>query len=507
MNNSIKATLALDSGYVISKIDERIYGSFAEHLGRCIYGGLYEPGHPEADEDGFRKDVLALVKELGVPIVRYPGGNFVSGYRWEDGVGPPERRPKRLDLAWRTLEPNTFGVNEFMRWCKKAGAAPMMAMNLGTRGLESALDLLEYCNHPAGTHLSDLRISHGAKEPHNIKVWCLGNEMDGPWQVGRKTAAEYGRLAAETGKAMKIFDPTLELVACGSSFAEMPTYPDWELEILEHTYEYADYISLHQYFTNYEDDAKNFLASTLKLDTFIKTVDSVCNTVKAKKRGKKDIYISFDEWNVWFHSREADDESMAREPWTVAPPLLEDVYTLEDALVAGSILLTFLKHADRVKMACLAQLVNVIAPIMTKTGGGVCRQTIFYPFLHASLYGRGVSLEVVAKSPKYDSADFTDVPYLQSAATWDEAKAELTVFALNRSLDSAMELSCDLQGFEGYRPTEHIVLCGDDLKAVNTIDAPNRVKPERRPAPKIDSGKLSVLLDKASWNVIRFSKN
>ena len=501
----LKACLHLDKDYTIGRIDERIYGSFAEHLGRCIYGGLYEPGHATADEDGFRGDVLALVRELNVPIVRYPGGNFVSGYRWEDGVGAVELRPKRLDLAWRTTEPNTFGTNEFMRWCKKAGTAPMMAVNLGTRGLESAMDLLEYCNHPGGSYLSDLRISHGANAPHNIKVWCLGNEMDGPWQIGHKTAAEYGRVASETGKAMKLFDPSLELVACGSSYTEMPTYPGWELEVLEHTYDVVDYISLHQYFTNYEDDAANFLASTLKLDTFIQTVDSVCNTVKAKKRGKKDIYISFDEWNVWFHSHKSDDESMARQPWMAAPSLLEDIYTLEDALVAGSVLLTFLAHSDRVKMACLAQLVNVIAPIMTRTGGGVCRQTIFYPFLHASLYGRGMSLQVKQRSPKYDSQDYTDVPYLQSAATLDEEKGALTIFALNRSLDSFMTLDCDLQSFEGYRPVEHIVLSGGDLKAVNTVDQPDRVVPVQKTVPAMDGGKLCVVLEPASWNVIRLN--
>lgn len=502
----LKATMVLDSGYKISAIDERIYGSFVEHLGRCVYGGIYEPGHPTADADGFRQDVLDLVKELQVPIVRYPGGNFVSGYRWEDGVGPVQDRPKRLDLAWRTLEPNTVGVNEFMKWAKKADTAPMMAVNLGTRGIEAAMDLLEYCNHPSGTYLSDLRISHGSKQPHDIKVWCLGNEMDGPWQVGHKTASEYGRLAYETGKAMKLFDPTLELVSCGSSFTEMPTYPAWEMETLEHTYEVADYISLHQYFTNYEDDAANFLASTLKLDTFIKTVDSVCNTVKAKKRGTKDIYISFDEWNVWFHSRKADDDSMANKPWTFAPPLLEDIYTLEDALVVGSILITFLRHADRVKMACLAQLVNVIAPIMTQTGGGICRQTIFYPFLHASLYGRGVSLHPVVQSPRYDSKDYTDVPYLDSAATWDESKGELTIFAVNRSLDGDLELECALQGFEGYQVTEHIVLAGSDLKAANTVAKPEVVRPSTAAVPAVNGGKLAVRLGKASWNVIRLAK-
>lgn len=500
------ASMVLDKDYVISKIDERIYGSFVEHLGRGVYGGIFEPGHATADSDGFRGDVAELVRELRVPIVRYPGGNFVSGYRWEDGVGPAEHRPRRLDLAWRTMEPNTVGVNEFASWCKKVGTDPMMAVNLGTRGIESAMDLLEYCNHPGGSYLSDLRKSHGAAEPHNIKVWCLGNEMDGDWQVGHKTAREYGRLAHETGKAMKLFDPALELVSCGSSFTEMPTYPSWELETLEHTYDVADYISLHQYFTNYEGDTANFLASTLKLDTFIQTVISVCNAVKARKRGKKDIHISFDEWNVWFHSKKADDESMANCPWTFAPPLLEDIYTLEDALVVGSILITFLRHADRVKMASLAQLVNVIAPIMTETGGGCCRQTIFYPYLHASLYGRGTALNPVIRSPKYDSREYTDVPYLDSAAVWNEETGEVTIFAINRHLQESMQLECSLQGFEEYRALEHIVLTGNDMLAVNTVAKPDTVKPAAAALPEMDGGKLCASLPKSSWNVIRLKK-
>ncbi|HHY83713.1 MAG TPA: alpha-N-arabinofuranosidase [Clostridiales bacterium] len=500
------ASLVLDVDSKISKVDERIYGSFIEHLGRAVYGGLYEPGHPTADEEGFRGDVIELVKELRVSIVRYPGGNFVSGYRWEDGVGPVEQRRKRLDLAWRTLEPNIFGTNEFVSWCKKANTRPMMAVNLGTRGIQEALDLLEYCNHPGGSYLSDLRISHGVKEPHNIKVWCLGNEMDGPWQIGHKTAQEYGRLAAETGKAMKMFDPTLELVSCGSSSPGMPTFPAWERETLEHTYDVADYISLHQYFNNNDDDTPNFLASTLKLNQFIETVSSVCNYVKAKKRGKKDIYISFDEWNVWFHSTKSDNEKMANEPWSIAPPLLEDIYTLEDALVVGSILITFLQHADRVKMACLAQLVNVIAPIFTETGGGICRQTIYYPYLHASVYGRGISLHTIEESPKYDSKDFTDVPYMQTAAVWNEEKEELTIFALNRSLDTALNLSCTLKGFEGYKPFESITLAGPDLKAVNTVREPDNVKPVSTALPAVDNGMFSAILEPASWNVIRLKK-
>ena len=503
----IKAGLTLDRDYRIGEVDERLYGSFVEHLGRCVYGGIYEPGHPKSDAEGFRDDVADMVKELSVPIIRYPGGNFVSGYKWEDGIGPRESRPKRLDLAWRTTEPNAVGVNDFIRWCKKVNAKPMMAINLGTRGIESAMNLLEYCNHPGGSYWSDLRVSHGEKAPHDIRVWCLGNELDGPWQIGHKTAREYGRLASETGKAMKMFDPSLELVSCGSSNTSMPTFPSWEAETLEHTYDVADYISLHQYFENYNGDTLNFLAKTMEMDRFINVVASICDAVKAKKRGKKDIYISFDEWNVWFHTRQSDRVKMAGEPWSVAPPLLEDVYTMEDALVTGCALITLIKHADRVKMACLAQLVNVIAPIMTENGGSAFRQTIFYPFLHASRYGRGCSLHLKVESPSYDSKDFTDVPYLESAAVWNEENDELTIFAVNRSLSDPMELECALKGFGNYRMTEHIAMSSDDLLLTNTITNPDRVTPSTNSGGNVDRGVLRVMLNQASWNVLRLKKS
>ena len=218
------AKITIDPNFRIGEVDPRLYGSFIEHLGRAVYGGIYEPEHPTADDMGFRQDVLDLVRELGVPIIRYPGGNFVSGYDWEDGVGPVEERPRRLDLAWKTVETNRVGTNEFAAWAKRAGAEPMIAVNLGTRGTDAARNLVEYCNHPGGSYWSDLRRSHGAEEPHAVGVWCLGNEMDGPWQIGHKTAAEYGRLAVETAKAMKWVDPSIELVACGSSKAAMPTF-------------------------------------------------------------------------------------------------------------------------------------------------------------------------------------------------------------------------------------------------------------------------------------------
>ena len=393
------ARIILDPDFRIGTIDPRLYGSFVEHLGRCVYGGIYEPGHPTADDQGFRQDVLDLVRELGVPFVRYPGGNFLSGYNWEDGVGPVEDRPTRLDLAWRTTEPNLIGTNEFAEWAKRAGAEVNLAVNLGTRGVDAARNLIEYCNRPGGGYWSDLRRSHGVADPHKIKTWCLGNEMDGPWQIGQKTAGEYGRLASQTAHAMRLVDPSIELVACGSSNSQMPTFPEWEATVLDHAYGLVDYISLHIYYRYEYDDLGTFLAQSLDMDAFIETVIATCDFVQAKKRTRKQINLSFDEWNVWYHHRQHDREIMASDPWQVAPPLTEDIYTHADALLVGSMLISLLRHADRVKIACLAQLVNVIAPIMTETGGPAWRQTIFYPFLHASRFGQGEVLDLQVRSP------------------------------------------------------------------------------------------------------------
>ncbi|MCR2807962.1 arabinosylfuranosidase ArfA [Paenibacillus soyae] len=496
-----QAKMTIDKDFVIGEVDERIYGSFIEHLGRAVYGGIYETDHPTADEQGFRGDVLSLVKELQVPIVRYPGGNFVSGYNWEDGVGPVDKRPRRLELAWRTVEPNWIGFNEFMDWCRKAGTDAMMAVNLGTRGIDDARNLIEYSNHPSGSYWSDLRRSHGYEKPHNVKTWCLGNEMDGPWQIGNKTSVEYGRLANEAGKAMKWVDPSIELVACGSSARTMPTFPDWEATVLDLTYDTADYISIHQYYGNPKKDTPNFLAQSVGMDSFINTVIATCDYVQAKKRSKKQMLLSFDEWNVWFHSNEQDRKL---EPWTIAPPQLEDVYTHEDALVVGCMLISLLKRADRVKMACLAQLVNVIAPIMTRNGGPAWKQTIFYPFLHASVYGRGKVLVPLVKSPKYDSSEYTDVPYLEAIAVYREEQEEVTIFAVNRHTDEALPLDIDLRSFGAGSIVEHVVLEHEDLKATNTEEFPDRVKPHSAGnAVWSDNGHIEATLAKASWNVIR----
>ncbi|EQB38071.1 MULTISPECIES: arabinosylfuranosidase ArfA [Virgibacillus] len=499
MSNVRKAKMVLDKSYIIAQVDNRIYGSFIEHLGRAVYGGIYEPNHPEADKHGFRKDVMELVKGLQVPIIRYPGGNMVSGYNWEDGVGPKEDRPRRLELAWQTIETNQFGLNEFVEWSKKVNAEVMMAVNLGTRGMDAARNLIEYTNHPGGTYWSEQRKSHGYKNPHAIKTWCLGNEMDGPWQIGQKTPYEYGRIAKETGKVMKLVDPDIELVACGSSNTSMPSFPEYEATTLDIAYEEIDYISLHQYYGNNSNDTANYLAKSLDMDHFIHTVTSTCDYIKAKHRSKKTIHLSFDEWNVWYHSREQDKKI---NHWQIAPPQLEDVYNFEDALLVGSMLITFLNHADRVKMACMAQLVNVIAPIMTENNGRAWKQTIYYPYMYTSKYGRGHSIKPILSSPRYDSKDFTDVPYIDSAAVFNEEKEELVIFIVNKNVHDSIYLSTDIRSFEGYAVVEHVVLEHENLKAVNTSTG-EEVRPHKSGASILNDGLLETRLTKASWNMIR----
>ena len=498
-----KAKLILDRDYVIGAVDPRIYGSFAEHLGRCIYGGLYEPDHPEADSDGFRTDVLRLVRDLGVSVVRYPGGNFVSGFNWEDSIGPKEDRPHRLDLAWFTTETNEFGLHEYIKWCRAAGVQPMYSVNLGTRGPDAARSLVEYANHPGGTYWSDLRRKNGSEKPFDIRLWCLGNEMDGNWQIGHKTAQEYGRVASETGKLMKWVDPGIELVVCGSSASDMPTFVEWETTVLDACYDTVDYISLHRYYGNPTGDTPGFLARTMDMDAFIKTVASVCDAVKGKKHSTKTVNLSFDEWNVWYHSGDQDKEILEQSKWGKALPLLEDVYNFEDALLAGSMLMTLIRNADRVKIACLAQLVNVIAPIMTENGKQAWAQTIFYPFLHASRFGRGVSLLPVVETPVYDCADYQNVPYLDIAAVRNE-DGSLAVFCVNRSETDDFSLELDFRAFGDLALKGHTVLHHPDVHAVNTADCPDNVIPKEGPGGTLTDGKGSVTIPALSWNVILF---
>ena len=488
------AKITIDLKDSIGKVDPRLFGSFIEHLGRAVYGGIYEPGHETADDMGFRQDVMELVKQLNVPIVRYPGGNFVSGYNWEDGIGDHSKRPRKLELAWNSIETNEVGIDEFQEWAKRAGTEIMMTVNLGTRGADAARNLVEYCNLRTDTYYAGLRKKNGFEEPFNIKIWCLGNEMDGDWQIGHKTPQEYARLACETAKLMKLTDPTIELVACGSSGPLMPTFGEWERAVLRECYDLVDYISLHSYYGNSDQNTAEFLASSVDMEKFIKEAVRICDEIKAEKKSEKDIMLSFDEWNVWFHSNEQDKKI---EHWQIAPPLLEDIYNVEDALVVGCLLITLLRNCDRVRVACLAQLVNVIAPIMTETGGRSWVQTIFYPFLHCSVHGRGIVLHTKCECDTYQTATKSDVPYLECIAVYNDSSDTITLFAVNRSPDKTYHL--ELSGFDGYSLQSHTVLTGSDIKQCNTADDPKAVIPYTTDDPKT--------LSPYSWNMLIFSRS
>ncbi|GIJ49303.1 alpha-N-arabinofuranosidase [Virgisporangium aliadipatigenens] len=497
------ARVSIDPAFAIGDVDRRLFGSFVEHMGRCVYGGVFEPGHPEADPSGLRGDVLALTRELGVSVVRYPGGNFVSGYRWEDGVGPVGDRPRRLDLAWKSIETNAFGLDEFMRWARAARVEPMLAVNLGTRGVQEACDLLEYANHPGGGHFSDLRRKHGVEQPYGVRLWCLGNELDGPWQVGHKTAEEYGRLAAETAKAMKLVDPSVSLVACGSSNRGMPTFAAWEATVLEHTYDHVDYISAHTYYDPSDGDRASMLASAVDMDAFIREVVATADHVAAKQRQRRRLKISFDEWNVWYQARLQHD--LDRRGWEEAPALIEDTYTALDAVVVGDLLVTLLRHADRVGIACQAQLANVIAPIRTITGGPAWRQSIFHPFALTARHATGTVLRTEPTGPTHETTRHGEVSTVDTVATYDSDSGALALFAVNRG-DSDLVLDVDLRGLPGLAGVAHTTLdAGAAPDAANTADAPERVVPRHVGVPALDAGRARILLPAASWNLIRFA--
>lgn len=493
-----KATTIISKDFIIGKTDDRLFGSFVEHMGSVVYNGIYEPDHTTADEDGFRQDVLGLVKELDLSVIRYPGGNFTSGYNWEDGIGPKAERPLKLDLAWRQIEPNSFGLDEFMRWTRKVGADTIMTVNLGTRGIDEARNMIEYCNFPGGSKYSDLRRSHGVADPYKIQTWCLGNELDGEWQIARKTADEYGRLACETAKAMKWVDPSIELVAVGSSARHMPTFPEWDRTVMMHTYEHADYLSLHHYIGKKENDTPTFLAMPMEMEQQIKDVIATCDYVQSVKRSSKVMKLSFDEWNVW---REPDVEYT---PWQTGSPFDWVKFHMEDALVFGSAMMTILRYADRIDIACQSLLVNTIPMILTEKGGAAWRNPTFYPFQHISRYGRGEVLRLVTDSPKYDTSLYTDVAIIDSVAVFNKVKGELTVFAVNRGEEPIL-YKLDMRDFEGVRFMEHIVMSHERLNAFNSSDNPLEVKPRTGGQTSLDGGKVESVIVPYSWNVIRFN--
>jgi alpha-L-arabinofuranosidase len=496
----------LDTRRTIAPIERNLFGSFLEHLGRAIYEGIYDPGSKLSDANGFRKDVLEDIRRLGVPIIRYPGGNFVSGYNWLDGIGPKQDRPRVLDKAWNSVNTNQFGTDEFMMWCKAVGTQPLMGLNLGTGTAEQAAALLEYCNVEKGTRWSDLRRKNGIADPYKVKHWCLGNEMDGPWQIGHMTATEYGMKAADAARQMRYVDPdpSLQLVACGSSGPLMPTYLDWDREVLEQCYQYVDALSLHRYVGNSQEDtggdSSKYMAINLTMDRQIAETVAVCDLVRGRRHSPKRLWLSFDEWNVWYRARGGEADNGHEQE---APHLLEEVYNLEDALVVGGIVNTLLRNADRVKLACLAQLVNVIAPIMTNANG-LFRQTIYYPYSWGLQMARGTVLNVLSESPTYEVKGIGEVPYLDVTATFDKETGKTSLFILNRDLAKSREIQVLWQDAPPARLVTSLTLTGSDLKASNSFDAPKRVVPQDLNKPTTSGGHSKFEVPAGSYTVVQW---
>ena len=426
---NLKAKIKIDIERKGGMIDSLIYGNFTEHLGRCIYGGIYEPSSPQANEDGFRKDVIDAVNNLGVSVIRYPGGNFVSGYHFEDGIGPKANRPKRKDLAWGATETNEVGTDEFMKFISKTKAEPYFCVNLGTGTIEEARNWVEYCNAPQGLYYSDLRAKNGHPQPYHIKFWGLGNELDGPWQMGHKNAEDYSKFALEAAKLMKWSDPDIKLIASGSSNYGAD-WIEWNRTVLTELRNHIDYISVHRYVGNPDSNHLRFMNASQFTENIIKITEGLIKEVKTRYRISRPIYIAFDEYNVWYRA--------------FGSKQLEEHYNLQDALVVAEFLNSFVRNAHIVKMANMAQLVNVIAPMMI-TDGKLWTQTIYYPLQLFAKNCYGQSLDVLVDGDSYDLGDTKGIPYLDVSASYNQPTGELIVNVVNRSPDKTVETSIQNQ--------------------------------------------------------------
>ncbi len=498
MSQPNSARLFIDTKRVISEISPLLFSGFAEHMGRCIYEGIYDPASVHADENGLRTDVLAALRELNYRSMRYPGGNFLSGYLWEDGIGPRNQRPTRRDLAWQSIETNQFGTDEFMQFCRAIDTESMLAVNMGTGSIQDAANLVEYCNAPTGTRYADLRAANGQNDPYGVKYWCLGNEMDGHWQIGHLDAVEYGKKAREAAKMMRWHDNSIELVLCGSSSSQMATYPEWDRVALEHCWDQVDYHSMHYYAGNRSDDTASYLALSTVFEDFVDTLAGVLRYVKAKTRSKRDVYLSWDEWNVWYKATEISD---MRGDWTEAPHLIEEIYNLEDALVVAQWLNVFLRKADVLKIACIAQIVNVIAPLLT-TRDDLLKQATYYPLLLFSTMASGNSLDLLVESPKYETNAYGEMPLLDVSSAFDASKGENTIFIVNRSQTDRVPLEIHWQDVKPKRFTSAHQLAGVDPKAANTWDNPNQLTTQAIYAPRISDGMAELSLPPLSFTAL-----
>ncbi len=489
------AQIHLDSHRTIAEISPLLFGGFVEHMGRCVYEGIYDPRSKHADQNGLRTDVLDALRAQKYTTIRYPGGNFLSGYNWLDGVGPKSQRPRRRELAWQSLETNQFGTNEFMGFCKEINAAPMMGVNMGTGTIQAAADLVDYCNTPSGTSWAALRAEHGFKDAHNVKYWCVGNEMDGPWQMGHLSAQEYGAKAREAAKLMRWMDPSIETILCGSSNDRMPTYPEWDRVALEETWEQMDYLSIHYYAGNRENDTASFLASAVPFEHYVDTLEGTLRYVKAKTRSKHDIYLSWDEWQVWYKGDPAQGN------WTEAPHLCEEMYNLEDMLVVAQWLNVFLRKSHVLKIACVAQIVNVISWLQTK-GDELLKQPSYYAFMLMSNHAKGQALDVKVTADRIETAQYGDVSTLDVSASYDEASGAGAIFIVNRSQTDSVVTELIWQDGRTVSLGEAWQISGTDPKALNTWENPNAITALPIAAPKMDGGKATIQLPPMSFTVL-----
>jgi alpha-L-arabinofuranosidase len=457
--------VSIDPLRAIAPIDPNVFGGFAEHLGRCIYGGIYDPQSPHADADGIRTDVLAALKRLRMPVMRYPGGNYVSGYRWRDGVGPKEERATRMELAWHDLEPNTFGTNEFVDFCRKLGSEPYMAVNAGDGDMREARDWVEYANGTKDTSLVKLRKQHGYEAPHAIKYWSIGNEVDGPWQIGFKTPEEYARTYTEYAKVMKWTDPSIKLLAAGVSLWDR-TWVERVQLLMEHAPTLIDYMAIHWYVGNSrergyrDDDFASYMAISEKMDDMLSGTAGIIRAMSSALKLGRSIPIAVDEWNVWYRVHNEGK--------------LEETYNLEDALVVAMHFNAFFRHAKHVKMANIAQIVNVIAPIMT-TRDDMVLQSTFHPFeLYASTAG-DTALDVSWDGATFSTPEFDALRVLDVSATLDSSTGRLAVYLVNRSESDTQSTTIELQRGRFADAGDLHVINGPHVKAENTFETPDQV--------------------------------
>jgi alpha-L-arabinofuranosidase len=466
-----QARIKIDPERTIGEVHPHVFGNFAEHLGRCIYGGMFEEGSPLADANGFRKDVLDAARQLGVTILRWPGGNFVSGYNWKDGIGPRSERPVRPEHAWGALESNRFGTDEFLRYCEVGGFEPYICINAGLGSINEAREWVEYCNEGRDTYWARQRRKNGREKPWGVKYWGLGNEIDGPWQLGHKDVTDYSKFALEAAKAMKRTDGSISLIASGSSHFG----GDWvggnrvTLETLRNE---IDYISLHTYIGNRENNFERFLAAQADIDERIEVCAGQIRAVRARMQNPRPIHIAFDEWNVWYRARGGSEHETGR-------TALEEQYNYEDALAMGMFLNSFIRHADVVKMANLAQLVNVIAPIFTNKQG-LFLQTIYFPLAEYAKQKGHMALDALVESPTYDAGRRRGLKYLDTSVTYNTQSKTVFINVLNRSEKRDIEAAVELVDAKAAGPVEVWELNHNDLKAQHTFGDDRKVRPATR---------------------------